>query len=398
MKVLHVITGLNVGGAEAMLAKLLERWAAASTSDDYQSTVVSLAKPGAISGRVAACATLETLGMSEGVPSAAAGIKLVRLARCVKPNLVVGWMHHGNLAASLAAATMHIRPPVIWNVRHSLSDIREEKPLTRLVLRVGAKVSPTVDAIVYNSHVASRQYRALGYAGERAFVIPNGFDCDRYRPRRDARAKLRARIGVAPTATLVGMVARRHPMKDPGTLVQAVRTARAKGADIHLLLIGQGMDELPSDLTADLPHDRCTALGQCNDLPEVMPGLDVLVLPSAWGEAFPNTLAEAMACGVPCVATDIGDCGLIIGDTGRVVAPRDAEAMAAALLELVGLGTEGRAHLGEAARQRVLDNFALDQIHPRFDELYRTVVRQHGPRRAARGIGSPAVGSGSASS
>jgi glycosyltransferase involved in cell wall biosynthesis len=395
MKVLHVITGLNVGGAEAMLAKLLERWSAAP-GRYVQSTVVSLVTPGAIAARVASCATVETLGMREGRPSIGAGIRLARLARGVGPDLVVGWMHHGNLAASLAAAVIESRPPVIWNVRHSLSDIREEKPLTRLLLRVGAKLSRKVDAVVYNSQVAAGQYRALGYAADHAFVIPNGFDCDRYRPREGASTRLRARIGAAPQAVLVGMIARRHPMKDPGTLVAAVHKARAQGADIHLLMIGQGMDALPPEFAGSLPASRCTMFGQCNDLPDIMPGLDVLALPSAWGEAFPNTLAEAMASGVPCLATDVGDCAFIVGDTGRVVAPRDPDAMAAALLDLVQIGKEGRCRLGMSARQRVLDKFALDQVGARFDELYDSVIRQHGMRHSGRPADAPAVRSGRA--
>jgi glycosyltransferase involved in cell wall biosynthesis len=375
MNVLHVITGLNVGGAETMLAKLLETQGGAFG----RATVVSLAEPGVIAPRIRACARLETIGMREGVPSLLAAYRLARLTRMINPDLVIGWMHHGNLAASFAAATMRHVPPVIWNVRHSVADIASEKPLTRLVLRLGAMLSGTPDAIVYNSAVAAAQYRGLGYDPSHTLVIPNGFDCDRYRPRADARESVRRQLRVHPEATLVGMIARLHPMKDPFTLIEAVRRAKGVGADIHLLLAGQGMDRPPPELIraleAALPPERLTLLGQCNDLPELMPGLDVLALPSAWGEGFPNTIAEAMASGVPCLATDVGDSGWIVGQTGRVVAPRDAEGMAAALLDLVSLGEEGRRQLGLAARQRVIDNFALSEIGARFSTLYHYVVR-----------------------
>jgi len=193
-------------------------------------------------------------------------------------------------------------------------------------------------------------------------VIPNGFDCDRHRPRAGAGEALRARHGVAPGTTLVGMVARLHPMKDPGTLAEAVRLARGQGADIHLLLCGRGMESPPPELARALaealPQDRLTLVGQSGDLADWMPGLDILALPSAWGEGFPNTLAEAMASGVPCITTDVGDGGWIVGETGRVVPTRDPEAMAAALVELIAMGPEGRQRLGEAARTRVVENFA----------------------------------------
>jgi glycosyltransferase involved in cell wall biosynthesis len=190
---------------------------------------------------------------------------------------------------------------------------------------------------------------------------------------------LRAQLGISPGAVLVGMIARLHPMKDPGTLIEAVRLARGRGADIHLLLVGHGMDRLPSPLAcraAALPADRLTLLGQRDDMPRLMPGLDILVLPSAWGEGFPNTLAEAMACGVPCVTTDVGDSGRVVGETGKVVPPRDPEAIAAALIELIGAGQSGRRALGEKARRRVLDKFALDRVGARFARLYGDVLRR----------------------
>lgn len=383
MNILHVITGLNVGGAETMLAKLLEYQNKAGCG--LRNTVVSLAAPGAIADRVRAQAKLETVAMREGVPSASAAWRLARIARRIDPDLVIGWMHHGNLAASFARSMLGGKRPLIWNVRHSVADIREEKPLTRIVLRLGAALSRSPDAILYNSSVAAMQYEGLGYDPARAMVLPNGFDCDRHRPRDGAHQALRARHGVAPEATLVGMVARLHPMKDTGTLVEAVKRARGQGADIHLLLCGRGMESPPPELARALagavPEDRLTLVGQSADLADWMPGLDFLVLPSAWGEGFPNTLAEAMASGVPCITTDVGDSGWIVGETGRVVEPRDAGAMAAALVDLIGMGAEERRRLGEAARTRVVENFALEQVGARITSLYAEI----GGRRSGRG-------------
>ena len=390
MKILHVITGLNVGGAETMLAKLLEYQNKVGCG--LRNTVVSLAAPGAIADRVRAQAQLETVGMSEGVPSLPAAWRLTRIARRADPDLVIGWMHHGNLAASFARSMLGGRRPLIWNVRHSVADIREEKPLTRIVLKLGAALSRGPDAILYNSSVAAAQYEGLGYDPGRAMVIPNGFDCDRHRPRAGAGEALRARHGVAPGTTLVGMVARLHPMKDPGTLAEAVRLARGQGADIHLLLCGRGMESPPPELARALaealPQDRLTLVGQSGDLADWMPGLDILALPSAWGEGFPNTLAEAMASGVPCITTDVGDGGWIVGETGRVVPTRDPEAMAAALVELIAMGPEGRQRLGEAARTRVVENFALEQVGARITALYAEI----GARRSGRNGQGDAAG------
>lgn len=378
MRILHFITGVNVGGAETMLAKLLEYQASAMPF--WRSQVVSLAPPGAIAPRIAGCADLQTLGLREGrvMAGPATLARVDRITRGWDPDLVVGWMHHGNLAAWLAARRSPRKAPLIWNIRHSVADIRDEKLATRLVLRLGAMVSRCPAAIVYNAQAAVGQYRVMGYDSARALVIPNGFDCALYRPRPEMRQALRRRFRIADRATLVGMIARQHPMKDPAMLVEAVRRARRGGADIHLLLAGQGMDDPPPDLAralADLPPDRVTLLGQRQDLPDLMPGLDILALPSAWGEGFPNTLAEAMACGLPCIATDVGDSRDMLGPTGRVVPPRDAGAMAAALADFVAMDMDGRLRIGRLARQRVCENYAIADVGARFTMLHRDVQR-----------------------
>lgn len=376
MKVLHVITALNVGGAETMLAKLLE-WESGGASG-IAHEVLSLMRPGPMAARVERTGTpLATLGMVRRVPFPSHLLRLRRAVRAARPDLLMGWMYHGQLAATAAAAMAEGRPPVIWTVRHSLDTIRQEKRMTRLILRCGALLSRTPRAIIFNSKTSAAHYRAIGFANPRSVVIPNGFDCDLFRPDPQAGDRLRRLFGIARHAALVGMVARDHPMKDPATLVEAVRRAREAGADIHLLIAGMGMDAPSPPLAAalaGLPSDRLTLLGHQSDMPGLLPGLDILVLPSAWGEGFPNIVGEAMASGVPCIATDVGDSGWVIGDTGFTVAPRDPAAMAQALLSLVRMGAEARAGLGAAARARVEKHFPLSKVAPHYVDLCHEVL------------------------
>ena len=380
MKLLHVITGLNVGGAETMLARLLE---CGHLAPEIQSEVVSLMAPGMAGVRIAAAGTMvHSLGMRGGIPSPMAATGLMRLVRIIRPDLIMGWMHHGQLAASLAGLMAPGSPPVIWNVRHSLTGYRQEKRLSRAVLRVGAWLSGTPAAIVYNSRAARLQYRAFGYSARRDLVIPNGFDPRGFAPRGPARRALHALFGLPETAPLIGMIARDHPMKDLPNLLTAFARVQQSRSDAHLLIAGEGMDA-PSRTSAAL-LDRLvpgswTLAGHRGDVASWLSGLDLVALPSAWGEGFPNIIGEAMAAGVPCVTTDVGDAAWVVGETGRAVAPGDPSALAGALLDLIHVGAEGRATLGRAARERVQEHFTMSSVARR----YAALCRQHG------GAGSP---------
>src|SRR5690606_25495791 len=140
----------------------------------------------------------------------------------------------------------------------------------------------------------------------------------RWLPQPGARAWLEREFGVSPGVVLIAQVTRLHPMKAPETLVEAVRRVRSQGRDAHLLLAGRGFEQPPCELAAQikasLPPDRVTLVGERHDVAEWLSGVDILALPSAWGEGFSNILGEALACGVPCVATDVGDSAWIVGE------------------------------------------------------------------------------------
>lgn len=375
MRILHVITGLNVGGAETMLAKLIEHspHAAANT------VVLSLLPPGPLAERIRACGVrIETLELSRAMPSPRAVLRLVRLARAIRPDVVHGWMYHGILAATIAHAALGTGAGLIWNVRHSLADPKRESRSTRLLLRLSAALSRRPDAIVYNSHAALREHSAHGYCADRAEVLPNGFDLDRFRPDPAAREWLRALLGIDPRATVVGHVARYHPMKDQTMLVEAVGRARAQGADLHLVMIGAELDDPPAELRRAIdrhvPPSRVSLLGARSDIGALMPGFDLFALSSAWGEGFPNVLGEALACGVPAVATDVGDSVRVVGSDGIVVAPGEAGAFARALNQLAALPPAEREALGQRGAARIHELYAISRIAGLYEDLHRRIA------------------------
>lgn len=385
MKVLHIITDLEVGGAEMMLYRLL----AGRQRADLQPLVLSLMPQAVVGARLESLGIpIFTLDMPRRAPSPLTLSRLGRLARRLAPDLFQGWMYHGNLAATVASRLAGGSRPVIWNVRHSLHELGHEKLLTRVIIRASMLLSGTARAIIYNSRVSAEQHERLGFAADRTVVIPNGFDCQRFRPCPEARPALCRRLGIPEDRIIVGMVARGHAMKDPATLIRAAGLLANEGWNLHLVVIGEFLDPgnhaLAQDIRTAGLDGRVSPLGERHDIPELMPGFDVAALSSAWGEGFPNVLGEALASGVPCVATDVGDCAAIIGDAGRVAPPRDPAALAAALRALLELGPDGRRRLGALGRARVVEQFSIEEVVRQYEALYERVGEDPAPGAAGR--------------
>ncbi|MCT7376948.1 glycosyltransferase [Chelativorans salis] len=383
-QVLHTITGLNVGGAESMLT----RFVAQIDDAGYPSTVLSLLSPGALATQLP-CKTqsnLLTLAMQRAMPGPGNLLALQRLVRQNKPNLIHGWMYHGNLAALIGSVASFIFAPVIWSVHHTVADIAQEEPRTRRLLRYSAVLSHHAAAICYCSNAAAYQHERLGFDPRRSVVIPNGIDCHIFCPTYERRVRLRSMLAIPPKRRIIGHFARYHPMKDQLSLVRAVSIISRNGYDVQLVVVGGGHQDGPvreaaSKLGID---DRVTTLGIRHDIAELLPGLDVFALSSAWGEAFSVAAGEAMASGVPVVATDVGDSNWLVGPTGMVVPPSDPNALAAALAEVLGLSREDREALGDAARERIVSNFSLEIYVNRYLALYEQVLK--GGYRANRNI------------
>ncbi|MBX7495810.1 glycosyltransferase [Qipengyuania sp. 6B39] len=370
MKILHIITGLNIGGAENMLAKLME----AEPHPDSQQ-VLSLLPRGPLAERIERTGVrVDCLDMGRGLATPAAALRLRGYVRAAKPDILHGWMYHGNLAASFARLAVGRRVPTIWNVRHSLADPRREPAKTRALLALSRPLSGTPDAIVYNSQAAALQHEAYGFSAGRRQVVPNGFDCAQYCPDPKGRERLEALFRIPRDAVVIGCVARLHPMKGHDNLARAFAIARQADARLHLLMVGRGLEEAPPELQALIGQGGLTSSGARFDIAEWMPGLDVLAMPSGWGEGFPNVIGEALLCGVPVVATDVGDSALVVGQEGIVVPPQDPSALAAALVRIAAMPPEQRAILGHSGRRRIERLYAIDAIVRRYHDLYASIA------------------------
>lgn len=379
--IVHVITGLNRGGAERMLLKLLS----GMHRQLYRNTVISLMDKGAY-GEVLERdlgIPVHSLGLKPGSLNIAVVFRLAGIIRSLKPDLLQGWMYHGDIAASMGRLVSRYGCPVLWNVRGTLS-FENERPFSRQLIRLHRHIGRNVAAIIYNSHTAAWQHEQFGFDSSKTTIIPNGFDTDDFRPRPDAHRKLLNTLGVPSTRLVVGLSARFHKMKDFETFFRAAARIAAVRPDVVFALAGTGVipenQELVEMINAVSLQDSVYLLGERADMEEIVAGFDCLCLSSAWGEGFPNVVGEAMACGVPCAATDVGDCAEIIGGSGRVVPPRDPEALAAAMLELIWMSGEQRAVIGHAARDRIIKNYSLPAIVQQYERLFENVMHEKAVR------------------
>jgi glycosyltransferase involved in cell wall biosynthesis len=238
--------------------------------------------------------------------------------------------------------------------------------------------------VIANSAAGREAHIAAGYRPRKWRVIGNGFDVDRFRPDPGARDLFRAVHG-ATDKFLIGLVARYDPMKDHTNFLRAAEMFLRKRPGSRFVLVGTGVDGGNQVLASEIRElgldSKVILLGERSDLPAILPGLDVLTLSSSFGEGFSNAIGEGMACGLPCVVTDVGDMAEVVGPTGRVVPPGQPDALAAAWNELESLGEEGRNALGETARARVRERFGLDSIVRQYETTYRALAAGSGRLR-----------------
>jgi len=374
MRIMHVITTLGRGGAEAMLLKLLS-----AGKSDFAPVVVSLGDEGPIGKEISRLGIpVHSLNLSRKWPNPVKVLSIIPLVRRWRPQLIQGWMPHGNFMSVLAAMSLRNRIPVLWNIRMSLYDPASEPKRTEMLIRLGARLSWYPAKIIYNTRIGARQHEELGYRAAKTVILPNGFDCQILRPSDEARRSLRADLGITCDAVLVGLIARYHPMKDHANFIRAAGLVARQHPNARFLLAGTGVVPAESRLVqviADAQlQGRVFLLGERADIPRLNAALDIACSASAWGEGFSNTIGEAMACGVPCVATDIGDSGFIIGDTGLLVPRENPQALAEAIGRLVSAGADYRKQRGAAARLRVEQEFSLDSVARRYHDLYCDVL------------------------
>ena len=375
MKILYIISGLPTGGAEMMLYKLLS----VIDRDIFEPVVISLTDYGSLGNNIKNLnIPVYKMEMKAGFPNPYKVWGFIKLIRKIKPELIQGWMYHGNLAALLAKWVLPNRVFLLWNIRHTPDDLKKEKRLTALVIRLGAKFSSHPDRIIYNSNVSEQKHELLGYDNKNKSIIPNGFNCEQFKPFNNAKSKLRHSLGLKKDTLLIGLVARYHIMKDHITFLHSAGKLNKTYPEIHFVLVGQDVDKNNHFLIKLIEDLKITKnvhlLGKRMDVDEITAGLDIACSSSSWGESFSNAIGEAMACGIPCIVTDVGDSVWIVGETGIVVKPGDRKAFTGAMITLIKMSFEERLRLGKLARNRIIKLFSLDPVVKQYEDMYQNLL------------------------
>ena len=374
MKIFHIITSLDDGGAEAVLYRLIN----ADKSNRHR--VVSLmgaGKYGPLLDQIGVPVTC--MNMPRGRVTFSGLYTLWSVLRQEKPDVVQTWMYHADLLGGVLArlSGMH---RIFWGIRHSTMELGKSSNVTIAINHLNAWLSRWIPtAIICCAKRGREVHKEMGYAPDKLTVIPNGCDVSCFKPDRAARTRVRAELGIEDTMPLIGMVGRFDPQKNYENLLCALGMLKRNGIFFRCLLVGRGLDTHNIQITAWLEqyglHNEVLLLGQRSDVPAVMNALDLHLLSSAYGEAFPNVLAEAMASSTPCVTTDVGDAALILGDTGWVVPPQDPQALANAikdaLVQRMDIDTWNIRKM--LVRERIKHNFSIENMTEKYNHVW-----QHG--------------------
>ena len=359
-----------------MLYKLLSN----SMQHDRKVEVISLSDRGQLGDKIEALGIrVSTIGMQSGIPHPLGIFRLTRLLRQQKPTIIQTWMYHSDLIGGWLGRHI-LKVPVVWNVRSNIVPFAKDKR-TYLLTKAGAFFSSSIPTRIINCSEAARQTHVnSGYDATKMVTIPNGFDVSRYRVDRAAYTSVRRELGVDLSTPLIGLITRFDRRKDLPNFARAAGILLKIMPAARFLLCGNGISWENTELVAMIEEagirNACYLLGRRDDVPRLTAALHVATLSSA-SEAFPNVLGEAMACGVPCVATDVGDAALIVGETGIIVPPKDAQALAEGWKKTLTMSQEERVSLGLAARQRIMENFSLDVVVARYENLYHEVIAAH---------------------
>ena len=375
MKVVHIITGLGDGGAEHALFKICKY----DVSNKH--FVISLKGPGKY------FSLLNKLGikvycLNVNFFSIIKFISLIKLLRFLKPDIVQTWLVHADFIGGIAARLAGIKN-ILWNIRYSNIEMGKAKLTTVIIIKILSVLSYLIPKFIITvSKKAKKIYEKIGYNKKIIKFIPNGYDLSILKINKHQKIKFKKKIKIKKNIPLIGKVARYDPQKDHLNFLNALSLIRSKNINFFCVLIGFNIDKKNINLMSDIKRLKLTKhvklLGQNDNILEVMNGLDLHILSSSYGEGFPNVVAESMACGTPCVVTDVGDSALVVGKTGWIVPPKNpaklAKAVENALLEK---GSNKWNKRCKKARLRIKQNFSIGNMIKLYDKGWNRVYKNN---------------------
>jgi glycosyltransferase involved in cell wall biosynthesis len=377
IRIVHVISALYVGGTEMMLYKLLSRM----RKDRFENIVLTLKEKGGFNKDFESRnISVYNVGDMGSVLRVSALIKLLKILRQIKPDLIQGWLSHGNLVVSLMSVFKPYRFSTLWNIRHTVFARGEIKRTTLFIIKFLSLLSFLPRKIIFNSKAGADDHYRMGYRRDKSCIIPNGFDTKLFMQSDKERSSVRSELNIPEEAMVIGLIGRFHPLKDHSCFLKAGAELLNNKRETYFLLAGRDVDWENRYLKHIIEKlgmsEKVFMLGERQDIYRITAALDIATCSSV-AEGFPNVIGEAMSCGIPCVVTDVGDSAWLVGDFGIVVPPRNHEALCEAWLTLIEMGRAKRQILGEKARKRIEDYFSIEMIVKKYEQLYEEQISKH---------------------
>jgi glycosyltransferase involved in cell wall biosynthesis len=374
MKIVHIIPGLERGGAEIFLSQLVRCF-----SPNFENEVISLAKPGPVGTQIRrAGVRVHTMGMNNQLQGPFCIFKLAKTLKAIKPDIVQTWMYNANLIGGLAAYIADVAP-VVWSVHHTDLSLSHNKLSTLLSAFCGAPLSRLIPArVIFCAKAAATSHTAVGYSRRGNVVIRNGVDTDIFVPSVVERSAARRELGIDDSVKVVGMVGRFNPQKNHRAFFEMAGLLNHRHSQLVFVLLGKGLDEENNVVRCWADEFGVTnlirLLGSRDNVRYWLNSFDLLVSPSV-GEGFSIAIAEAMACEIPCIVTDVGDSSYLVGDTGVVVAHADPQSLAAAVDNILQLSDLQRKAHGKSGRERVQSMFNIKRVVQQYEALYYSLYQ-----------------------
>ena len=373
MQVLHIITGLKKGGAETLLCNLCEY------EKEFNHTIISLSNtPDLETSFIKLNIPVFSLNFPDGKIKISGVLKLYRLIKKINPDIVQTWMIHADLIGGLTARLIGIKN-IFWGVHHSVLIYGKVKWPTIFILKINALLSYFIPKkIIYCAEKSRSAQESIGFSKSKGVVIQNGYDIKKFYRNTDLGINFRNELKISDDTFLIGHVGSYDPLKDQITLIEAFDILNKQNFKFIAVLVGKNLDNDNNDLVTKIEEKGLSSsihlLGMRNDIPAVMNGIDLFIL-SSISEAFPNVLNESMACGTPCITTDVGDASLIVKNTGWIVPPKNPKLIVDAVIDAEDeLRSRNISWLKrkDDCHERIIENFSLKKMVKKYKKLWRS--------------------------
>lgn len=367
MKILHLVIGLDIGGAEMMLYRLV------LSGKKHEHIVVSLSTLGKLGEKLRVQGIeVYALGLSSSLMLPIVLVRLIRLIKKIRPDVLQSWMYHSDLIGGFAAWWSGVNR-LYWGIRNTHVPNARISPI-RLIIWLSSKLSYYLpDKIICCGESVFNTHQELGYCREKMLVIENGYDVEIFSVARIERQRNREALAFGNNHIIIGIIGRFDLLKDYRNFVEATAKVATCNENIKFLMIGRNVTHENVQLRVWIENtgfsDRYILLGERDDIPRLLSVMDIYCL-SSKSEGFPNVIAEAMASGLPCVVTDVGEAARIVGDTGVVVPPDNSNALALGLLEMAEKNDIERRYLGNKAMCLVEKKYSISAIVEKYEKLY----------------------------